>query len=620
MSFRIPSGLEEDDDLELQRALSESLRECNNGCANQRGVTLAEIQAHLTPQDLVDYSKSVQNELLNILSFNSCKSKEDLDSLVRILQDDVGSYMRLGRDPGVFYDCSKDTELKLLPKESVLALMQVVFGKGNNVLVQESDFRRWMGHNIDFDYSPLYERAGSTVNSECCCNQSILTCEDNFQKMNFCLVQQGGGPCGVLASLNGFIISQLVFNPNRLEEISNGKYREGEDKKTYSLVRYLESIPEVSCWKALVRAICMIIFQSCSESKYCIVQYNGENCRNLKYGPFSSFASGEDYYFVEYENILDVYNFYSRRLESGIFKKPGSLISFVLTVVRSRTLEAVMSDMDDSAAPLIGIFGHCSQELVNLLITGSAVSNVFDGTKTLDFGTLQGTPASLSLKGIQKKSLIGYLTEHEALQYCTVGINYKFPLLPIWVIINKNHYKCSFTFNFKECLPSVSQEFTQVIQKAFQKYDTENSGFIFQSQVEPFLSEISLGDYLLEVEKICENGIVLWNDLRSLILTSVGIEEKGGSQLGETEIKYWVSQYVFDAQKDSGKKMIIATIFPLENYENLLQIYNQCKGLDYKPCPDETDRKSAEELDLIPIVQTRWGSFTKVETQAFNFK
>eukprot|EP00437_Effrenium_voratum_P060365 CAMPEP_0181505410 /NCGR_PEP_ID=MMETSP1110-20121109/58038_1 /TAXON_ID=174948 /ORGANISM="Symbiodinium sp., Strain CCMP421" /LENGTH=58 /DNA_ID=CAMNT_0023634383 /DNA_START=59 /DNA_END=231 /DNA_ORIENTATION=- len=39
--------------------------------------------------------------------------------------------------------------------------------------------------------------------------------------------------------------------------------------------------------------------------------------------------------------------------------------------------------MDDPSTPLIGRFGHCSQELVNLMLIGEATSNVFDGTRWL---------------------------------------------------------------------------------------------------------------------------------------------------------------------------------------------------------------------------------------------
>ena len=36
--------------------------------------------------------------------------------------------------------------------------------------------------------------------------------------------------------------------------------------------------------------------------------------------------------------------------------------------------------MDGENTPLIGAHGYCSQEMVNLLLTGRAVSNTFDGS------------------------------------------------------------------------------------------------------------------------------------------------------------------------------------------------------------------------------------------------
>jgi hypothetical protein len=38
-------------------------------------------------------------------------------------------------------------------------------------------------------------------------------------------------------------------------------------------------------------------------------------------------------------------------------------------------------DMDSSEVPMMGAHGYCSQEMVNLLLTGSATSNTFDGHK-----------------------------------------------------------------------------------------------------------------------------------------------------------------------------------------------------------------------------------------------
>ena len=44
---------------------------------------------------------------------------------------------------------------------------------------------------------------------------------------------------------------------------------------------------------------------------------------------------------------------------------------------------AISDEMDGENVPLIGAHGYCSQEMVNLLLTGRAVSNTFDGHITL---------------------------------------------------------------------------------------------------------------------------------------------------------------------------------------------------------------------------------------------
>eukprot|EP00494_Astrolonche_serrata_P019194 UN19394 len=68
----------------------------------------------------------------------------------------------------------------------------------------------------------------------------------------------------------------------------------------------------------------------------------------------------------------------------------------------TRSINRILKDMDDSEQALVQKFGHCSQELVNLMICGRAVTNVFDKEKKLDGG--------LSLYGIPFQTDIGYLT------------------------------------------------------------------------------------------------------------------------------------------------------------------------------------------------------------------
>lgn len=72
----------------------------------------------------------------------------------------------------------------------------------------------------------------------------------------------------------------------------------------------------------------------------------------------------------------------------------------------------VQEDMDEEVA-LITENGHCSLELVLLLITGRAVSNVFDFDIRID---------SCLLKGVKKQSDIGFLSLFEYMNTCEVYV------------------------------------------------------------------------------------------------------------------------------------------------------------------------------------------------------
>ena len=62
---------------------------------------------------------------------------------------------------------------------------------------------------------------------------------------------------------------------------------------------------------------------------------------------------------------------------------------------------------------VIGQFGHCNQDLLNLLLTGRATSNVLDGEMALG-------DSGLKLRGVYQRNAVGYLTQLEALRYCEV--------------------------------------------------------------------------------------------------------------------------------------------------------------------------------------------------------
>jgi hypothetical protein len=81
---------------------------------------------------------------------------------------------------------------------------------------------------------------------------------------------------------------------------------------------------------------------------------------------------------------------------------------------------------------VIGNFGHCTQEMVNLLLTGRATSNVFDGSRELG-------DSGLMLRGVQRQSDAGYLSQLEALRYCQVILCRRHGL-HIMYLLNTNDY------------------------------------------------------------------------------------------------------------------------------------------------------------------------------------
>mmetsp|Transcript_5929 Transcript_5929/g.17150 ORF Transcript_5929/g.17150 Transcript_5929/m.17150 type:complete len:612 (+) Transcript_5929:81-1916(+) len=120
---------------------------------------------------------------------------------------------------------------------------------------------------------------------------------------------------------------------------------------------------------------------------------------------------------------------------------PCAVMAFVCSLVLTRGTEMLRSDMDDgiSSSPLIGLFGHCSQELTNLCLSGYAVSNVFDGDLSFEDGS-----DVIVLRGMRTCPPVGFLTALEPLKLCEVGKLLKQPQYPLWVLGSASHYSLLF--------------------------------------------------------------------------------------------------------------------------------------------------------------------------------
>ncbi|GMG14733.1 unnamed protein product [Phytophthora fragariaefolia] len=177
--------------------------------------------------------------------------------------------------------------------------------------------------------------------------------------------------------------------------------------------------------------------------------------------------------------------------------------------------------MDDPTNTLTGAFGHCTQELLNLLLTGKAVSNVFDGSVPMG-------DSGLYLHGVPQRARIGYLTQLEALRYCQVGSYYKSPQFPVWVLGSSSHFSVGFALDARVCEESASARLFQRVQRVFKAFDAMESGFMQMASLADALKQLGVSHEILSdeyrmarllarLEISSGAGIVLWDEFWKVI-------------------------------------------------------------------------------------------------------
>ncbi|RHY06924.1 hypothetical protein DYB36_003830 [Aphanomyces astaci] len=204
--------------------------------------------------------------------------------------------------------------------------------------------------------------------------------------LKYGIVQHEGGPCGVMAVVQAYVL-HFLFQ---------------EDISTW------DSVETPLVTKALALALAHIIWQAGS----------GSTCKVALIGDATPFRESKGY----------------------------GVVLMVASVMLTRGLATVEADMDTATGTvptLIGAHDYCTQEMVNLLLLGYACSNVFDGTKDLGGGD-NATSSSMVLRGVQKRSVVGFLTLFEAYDYMVVGDHLKVPVDNIWVVCSESHYSVMF--------------------------------------------------------------------------------------------------------------------------------------------------------------------------------
>lgn len=154
---------------------------------------------------------------------------------------------------------------------------------------------------------------------------------------------------------------------------------------------------------------------------------------------------------------------------------PGAL-NLLLSLIVSRGISRIINrdfDSGHSESCLIGLFGQCTQNLVNLILTGRASANTFDDDKVLgDLNT------GITLRGVRQRPLIGYLSDMNALGYCTVGDRLRLPLYPIWVIGVGDHFTVLYSLDSRLAKITWAEYCIQKATAAFDSFDSECTGIL----------------------------------------------------------------------------------------------------------------------------------------------
>ncbi|KAK7823866.1 hypothetical protein U0070_020537, partial [Myodes glareolus] len=195
------------------------------------------------------------------------------------------------------------------------------------------------------------------------------------------LEQFEGGPCAVIAPVQAFLLKKLLFSSEK------SSWRDCSEEEQKEL---------------LCHTLCDILESACDSSgPYCLVSWfrgrTAEEAAGIAGSPAQSSCQ------VEHSSALAVEELGFERFHALIQKRSFRTVSelkdavldqysmwgnkfgvllFLYSVLLTKGIENIKNSIEDANEPLIDpVYGHGSQSLINLLLTGHAVSNVWDGDR-----------------------------------------------------------------------------------------------------------------------------------------------------------------------------------------------------------------------------------------------
>lgn len=305
------------------------------------------------------------------------------------------------------------------------------------------------------------------------------------------LLQTLGGPCAVLAPLQAFLLKQIVRDQ----------------------IKDLQTLDKKTVQTLLMRGICEILTQcQASGNPLLLARLNKKpDNKEDQIDKSDTIEEFEELLTVSsFENSTSLYDHFEKNYDLD-FGRKYDVLSFLYSVILTKGVNLIISEHQDTDEPFIDpVHGHGSQSLVNLLLTGVATSNVFDGVRDL---------CGLALQGISEQSSVGFLTLLECLRYLAVGYNLKMPKYPVWVLGSETHLTVLFSYS-QDLVKPPSERNSATVK--FKEFDQDNSGFIPADSLKSLMTSLSLFDEPEYVELIKKK---LDSDSMGIILLPLFLEE-----------------------------------------------------------------------------------------------
>ncbi|XP_055511750.1 ubiquitin carboxyl-terminal hydrolase MINDY-3 isoform X1 [Leucoraja erinacea] len=282
-------------------------------------------------------------------------------------------------------------------------LAELVWGRRPSGSLSDSVFRRWTQGFV--------------------LSQSEATALEQFE----------GGPCAMIAPVQAYLLKNFLFH----SEKQNWRSCTEEELKHIFCLTLSEILETVRINNSSPFCLVMWARGKASEEHASISENHPESSQGTEEEQLSALAADE-LGSERFHTLIQKRTFANgAELKEAVLNQYSSwrnrfgVLLFLYSVILTKGIANIRNEIEDAAEPLIDpVYGHGSQSLINLLLTGYAVLNVWDGDREC---------SGMKLHGVRNQAAIGFLTLMESLRYCKVGTYLKSPKFPVWILGSETH-------------------------------------------------------------------------------------------------------------------------------------------------------------------------------------